>query len=369
MRFLLLEELERNGLIALGRGDIISKEDMAQTPGNYPVYSSSAAENGEFGKYGKYMFDDERITWSIDGGGRLFYRNNHRYSVTNVCGWLKINTDTLTTKYVYYCLYYQWLCMKFDYTYKAHPSVIKKLYKIPLITLDEQSKIVKHLDKIIEIIEKNTSMFVNFNDLIKSRFIEMFGDPVLNTKNYPTQELSSLGYFNRGRSQHRPRNDKILLGGPYPLIQTGDVANADTYINNFAQTYSEEGLKQSKMWRKGTLCITIAANIAKTAILNIDACFPDSIIGFIPHQQVSVLFIHNWFKFFQPILEEQAPSVAQKNLNGTTLGKVRVIVPPIESQMEFENFVRTMDKLKFSVQREIDLYNELFEKKLSEYFG
>lgn len=369
MKLVLLEELENEGFITLGRGDIISKEDIMRTPGDYPVYSSSANENGEFGRYGKYMFEDERVTWSIDGGGRLFYRKKHRYSVTNVCGWLKVNTDALITKYVYYCLHFQWLYKRFDYTYKAHPSVIKKIYEIPLIALDEQNAIVEYLDKINEAVESNTYMLVSFEELIKSRFIEMFGDPVLNAKNYPTRELSSLGYFNRGRSQHRPRNDKKLLGGPYPLIQTGDVANADTYINTFEQTYSELGLKQSKMWNRGTLCITIAANIAKTAILNIDACFPDSIIGFIPNQDVRVLFVHNWFKFFQPILEEQAPSVAQKNLNGTTLGKVRVIVPPIESQMEFENFVKQIEKLKLCIQKEIDLYNELLEKKMNEYFG
>ena len=175
----------------------------------------------------------------------------------------------------------------------------------------------------------------------------MFGDPVINSKKYETQELSALGYFNRGRSQHRPRNDKILLGGPYPLIQTGEVANADTYITSYEQTYSEEGLKQSRMWNKGTLCITIAANIAKTAILGIDACFPDSIIGFIPYDKVTTLFIHNWFKFFQPILEDQAPAAAQKNLNGTTLGKVQVIVPPIKEQIEYETFVKLIDKSKF----------------------
>ena len=177
----------------------------------------------------------------------------------------------------------------------------------------------------------------------------MFGDPVLNTNNYNTQALSSLGYFSRGKSQHRPRNDAKLLGGQYPLIQTGDVANAYTYINCYGQTYNEEGLKQSKLWKKGTLCITIAANIAQTAILNIDACFPDSIIGFIPDEKkANTLFVHNWFKFFQPILEEQAPAAAQKNLNGTTLGKVQVIIPPIELQNEFAGFVKHIDKLKFA---------------------
>ena len=177
----------------------------------------------------------------------------------------------------------------------------------------------------------------------------MFGDPVNNTKSLKLENLENLGMLKRGKSKHRPRNAPELLNGPYPLIQTGDVSNSDTYITKYTSTYSEFGLKQSKLWKKGTLCITIAANIAETAILTFDACFPDSVVGFIPNGQITTLFIHNWFKFLQPILEENAPSVAQKNLNVETLGKVKVIVPPIELQNEFAAFVEQVDKSKFVV--------------------
>ena len=175
----------------------------------------------------------------------------------------------------------------------------------------------------------------------------MFGDPVNNSKSFLLKNLEDLGLLKRGTSKHRPRNAPELLNGPYPLIQTGDVSNSDTYITKFTSTYSELGLKQSKLWNKGTLCITIAANIAETAILTFDACFPDSVVGFIPNNEVITIFIHNWFKFLQPILEENAPAVAQKNLNVETLGKTQVIVPPIELQNEFAEFVQLIDKLKF----------------------
>jgi len=175
----------------------------------------------------------------------------------------------------------------------------------------------------------------------------MFGDPVTNSKELDMKPLEQLGVLKRGTSKHRPRNDVILLNGPYPLIQTGDVSNSDTYINSYTSTYSEEGLKQSKMWNKGTLCITIAANIAQTAILNFDACFPDSVVGFIPNEKVTTLFIHNWFKFLQPILEENAPAVAQKNLNVADLGKTLVIIPSMDMQIQFESFIKQIDKSKF----------------------
>ena len=187
------------------------------------------------------------------------------------------------------------------------------------------------------------------DDLIKARFVEMFGDPVCNPFGLPIKKLSDLGSLERGRSQHRPRNAPELLGGPYPLIQTGDVSTAGLYITEYHSTYSEIGLKQSKMWKAGTLCITIAANIAQTAIMNFDACFPDSVVGFVPNDEINALYIHYWFVFFQKILEEQAPQVAQKNINLKILSDLNVIVPEKKKLKQFEDFVAQIDKSKFRV--------------------
>ena len=143
---------------------------------------------------------------------------------------------------------------------------------------DKQEQIVSTLDKLSGIICSRKAELEELDNLIKARFVELFGDPVSNSKKLPIATLPELGEFGRGVSKHRPRNDSKLLGGDYPLIQTGDVAAAELYITDYSATYSELGLKQSKMWDKGTLCITIAANIAKTAILTFDACFPDSVV-------------------------------------------------------------------------------------------
>ena len=100
-----------------------------------------------------------------------------------------------------------------------------------------------------------------------------------------SRTLDELGYVSRGRSRHRPRDAGHLYGGPYPFVQTGDIKHAGLYLTQYTQTYSETGLEQSRMWPVGTLCITIAANIAETSILGIEACFPDSVIGFIPDRE------------------------------------------------------------------------------------
>lgn len=344
---MLLKELVENKMISLGRGQIISKDEINQFPGDYPVYSSSASETGEFGRYGKYMFDDERITWSIDGGGKMFYRNNHKYSVTNVCGWLKVNTPKLLTKYVYYCLFYQWSFRQFDYQYRAHPRIIKEIYDIPIIDVAKQKVIIETLDKVHDQISNEKESIPFLDSLIKSRFIEMFGNTLDNEYGFELGYLNNLGFLSRGKSKHRPRNDPKLLGGPYPLIQTGDVKQADIYITKYGSTYSLFGLQQSKMWPKGTLCITIAANIAETAILNFDACFPDSVVGFIPNDDVNTIFMRFQIEALKDYLNSKATEVAQKNLNIDKLTKVLFMVPPIELQNEFAAFVEQIDKLEF----------------------
>ena len=182
----------------------------------------------------------------------------------------------------------------------------------------------------------------------QSRFIELFGEPLHNTKHWAQQRLDSLGILERGVSKARPRNASYLMDGPYPLVQTGEVANCDTYITDYLATYSEAGLAQSKLWPSGTLCITIAANIAKTGILTFDACFPDSIVGFIPNQNVDIIYIYYWFKSVQSFLEDLAPSTAQKNINLGILSQMQVILPPLKEQKLFTSFVQQADKSKFN---------------------
>lgn len=196
----------------------------------------------------------------------------------------------------------------------------------------------------------------------------MFGDPEFNPFAFEIKEFSKLGNLARGKSKHRPRNDAALLGGPYPLIQTGDVSNADLYIKKYSSTYSELGLKQSKMWAKGTLCITIAANIAESAILDFDACFPDSVVGFEPNEEFNVLFGKYHLDALKSYLDRQATSVAQKNLNLEKLSSSPFMAPPIELQNEFASFVEQIDKSKFIVQKRINLYKELLDKKMNEFF-
>lgn len=254
----------------------------------------------------------------------------------------------------------------------SYPAVSDKIVRdaqIPAYSYEEQIQIANVLDATANIISKQKQQLQKLDDLIKARFVELFGDPVYNSKRLPIQRLCKLGSLDRGRSQHRPRNDPKLLNGPYPLIQTGEVASAGLYITKYKNTYSELGLRQSKMWSAGTLCITIAANIAQTAILTFDACFPDSVVGFLPNDSINAIYMHYWFGFFQKILEKQAPQVAQKNINLKILSELNVIVPTQEKQEQFAAFVEQIDKSKVAIQKALDEAQLLFDGLMQKYFG
>ncbi len=146
--------------------------------------------------------------------------------------------------------------------------------------------------------------------------------------------LSDIGEINRGRSQHRPRNDISLYeNGTIPFIQTGDVAKASGIILEPKTFYNEKGLSQSKLWKKGTICLTIAANIGDVAVLNFDACFPDSVVGFNGYEKVSdskyVMYTLMWYK---DLLDKLSHSTAQKNINLEILSKIVFPLPPLSEQ-------------------------------------
>lgn len=263
--------------------------------------------------------------------------------------------DHLDRRYLYHflpqALMEIWHATPFATVKHLSVNAIREI-ALPLPPLEEQRRIAAILDKADELRTKRREALDHLDDLGQSIFHAMFGDPIINPMGWPSVALSQLGTLERGQSKHRPRNDPKLLGGPHPLIQTGDVANASGYVRKFSATYSEFGLKQSKKWPAGTLCITIAANIAKTAILKLDACFPDSVVGFVS-DAATTEYVRTWFSFLQKTLEARAPESAQKNINLAILRTIQVPVPPLDMRRRFAERVATVEQLK--IQHETHL--------------
>lgn len=225
---------------------------------------------------------------------------------------------------------------------RARPAQVAQI-EIPLPPLPEQRRIAAILDKADALRSKRREAIAQLDSLAQSIFIEMFGDPIKNPRNWSLKKLGEVGNLDRGVSKHRPRNAPELLGGPYPLIQTGDVANSDGYIRTHTSTYSEFGLKQSKLWPAGTLCITIAANIAKTGVLTFDACFPDSVVGFTANEKSTTEYVRVWLSFLQKMLEDSAPESAQKNINLAILRDLNVPLPDDEYLAAFYRSISALN--------------------------
>jgi type I restriction enzyme, S subunit len=163
-------------------------------------------------------------------------------------------------------------------------------------------------------------------------------------KDWKETKLGNLGEVNRGRSRHRPRYAPHLYGGPYPFIQTGDIKESNGKITSYKQTYNEAGLSQSRLWPAGTMCITIAANIAETAILTFPACFPDSVIGFIPDERkCDIHFIEYTFRFLKRQIQSQASGSVQDNINLETLDNLIFLIPHISEQKAITGILSSLD--------------------------
>ena len=344
----------------------LKQSDVIGISGNYPVYGAT----GKIGYIDTYKQEKPYIAIVKDGAG--IGRANLCDGKSSVIGTLQyiLPKENILPEYLFYVIKHMHL--EKYYSGATIPHIYFKNYKneeFNLDVVDKQETIVNILNACNKLIKLRESQLQKYDELIKARFIELFGDPVSNTRGLPENTLSEMGEFGRGVSKHRPRNDPKLLGGKHPLIQTGDVAAADLYITEYNSTYSDLGLAQSKMWKKGTLCITIAANIAKTAILDFDACFPDSVVGFIANEKTNNVYIHYWFSFFQRILEAQAPESAQKNINLKILSELKVVCPDKDEQDAFAAFVAEVDKSKVAVQKSLDKTQELFDSLMQEYFG
>jgi len=224
-------------------------------------------------------------------------------------------------------------------------------FPIPLPPIPEQKRIVAILDRALADIEQaraNTEKNLNnARDLFESYLQQAFSQ---HGEGWTEKTLKEASLdFGRGKSKHRPRNDPSLYDGKYPFIQTGEIRNCEHFIKRYLKTYNDEGLAQSKLWPKGTICITIAANIAETGILSFDSCFPDSVIGMVVNPDISITrYVEYLLQSFKIILQSKGQGSAQDNINLGTFEKMTFPFPPL---IEQKSIVATLDKLMLSVQQ------------------
>jgi type I restriction enzyme, S subunit len=232
-------------------------------------------------------------------------------------------------------------------------------FDFPLPPLLEQKRIVAILNEAFEGIDRaiaNTEKnLANSRELFESYLNAIFTQKGGEWEKKTLQEISIK--FTRGKSKHRPRGDKKLYGGKYPLIQTGDISNAKHRITTYSQTYNELGLAQSAIWPQGTVCIAIVgANVAETAILDFDACFPDSVIGIVVNNEVADSdYVEYLLQSFKAELKEKGKGTARDNINIGTFANQRFPFPDVKTQ---KIIACQLEELSFETQRLETIYRQ-----------
>jgi type I restriction enzyme, S subunit len=262
-------------------------------------------------------------------------------------------------------------------TFKELSGGKLKEVPIPLPPLHEQQQIVAILDEAFAGLaiaaanaEKNLK---NARELFDSylAFVLSRNDVKWEKRRLP--EVARA--FGRGKSKHRPRNEPKLYGGPYPFIQTGDVSNADHWLTDYVQTYSEFGLAQSRLWPKGTVCIAIVgATVGETAILDFDACFPDSVIGVVVDEAIAdEEYVEYLLQAFKALLKEKGKGTARDNINLGTFESQLFPFPTLREQRLIVDRLNDMSarrrELEDSYNKRLAAISELRQSILQKAFA
>lgn len=367
------------------RKPINSKERNERIAGKsvselFPYYGAT----GQVGYIDDYITDGEYVLLGEDGAPFLSAFAEKAY-IINGKTWVNNHAHILKshTSNKFLCYYLN------SFNFKGYVSGTTRLkltqasmkqIMVPVPPLEDQHRIVtriealfSQLDSGVETLKKTKEQLKVYRQaVLKEAFegaftqhlpiednLEWYEGDIINLPPIPKKwryiYLSKLGELARGKSKHRPRNDaKLFENGKYPFLQTGDIKSANKYVTVYEKMYGDFGLNQSKLWKKGTLCITIAANIAETAFLGLDACFPDSIVGFTANETVLMEYVRYFIEASKIRLWAFAPATAQKNINLKTLEKLVIPYCCINEQKKVVEEIESRLSVCDSIEKTID---------------
>ena len=277
---------------------------------------------------------------------------------------LAFEPERIQSRFLFYCLASPWFierCNLLAYGAKMPrvnwPTQLAQ-FNLPLPPLPEQHRIAAYLDASCTAIDAAVSakrrQLETLDGLRRSiihRAVTQGLNPNLTMKSsgldwasevpghWQVQQIKRACSLVRGQFTHRPRNDPALYEGPYPFIQTGDITAAGKYIRTYSQTLNELGLSASKQFPRGTLVMSIAANIGDVAILDFEACFPDSMIGMIPGHKTHLDFLYYLMRAMRGIMLRSAVQSTQLNLNYVRIGTNFAPFPPRKEQQAIAEYL------------------------------
>lgn len=347
-RHVTIGELEGTGEVALFRGKVISRKDINQTPGDYPVYSSSVHSDGLFGHYGHYMFDEELITWSVDGGGHFFYRPKHRFSVTNVCGYLRIHTKNIDYRFLAFQLQQLHSRLVFDYTLKAHPSVIRGAYTVLLPSTEEQREIAEALGDVDALLVGLDRLIAKKRDLKRAAMQQLLTGatrlPGFRSK-WGAKQIAEFASCTAGGTPSTLVRE--YWGGSIRWMSSGELQRKT--VRDVDGRITEHGLVNSSAKMLPTRCVLVGlAGQGKTrgtvAINLVPLSTNQSIAAIIPNSTfVPEYLYHNLDSRYDELRDLSSGGSGRGGLNLTIIRSIVIPFPSVSEQRDIATVLSDMD--------------------------
>lgn len=234
---------------------------------------------------------------------------------------------------------------------------------------EEQVHRAKILLNLETLIDKRKSQLDKLDELVRARFVELFGDININDKNWDCESLKNLCTIVRGGS---PRPIEQFLGGDIPWIKISDATDGDNiYLNSTKEYIIKEGVKRSRLVKSGSLIFAnCGVSLGFARIITFDGCIHD---GWLAMEDIDLrldkVFLLQSLNQMTEYFREIAPAGTQPNLNTAIMKAYKQVIPPIELQRDFIRFVKEVNKSKFEVQKALDKAQLLFDSLMQKYFG
>ena len=254
-------------------------------------------------------------------------------------------------------------------TFKAVGRKVLEEILVPNISLEKQIKCSKNLEELYLILQSRKMELGKLDELIKSRFVEMFGDININDKKWKYKPLGELCTIVRGGS---PRPIEQFLGGDVPWIKIGDATDGDSiYLSSTKEHIIQEGVKKSRLVKEGSLIFAnCGVSLGFARIITFDGCIHDGWLAMEDiDERLDKVFLLQALNQMTEHFRAIAPAGTQPNLNTTIMKAYKQVIPPIELQREFINFAKQVDKSKVAVQKSLDETQLLFDSLMQKYFG
>lgn len=260
-------------------------------------------------------------------------------------------------KYLYYFLKSQRQKMLADAFGGAQPHINQKYvkdFKIPLPPLDDQIRIAHFLGKVEGLVAQRKQDLQQLDDLLKSVFLEMFGDPVRNEKGWGKRELEAFGKVSTGNTP--PRNEPANYDGDLiEWIKTDNITGDAVFVTPATEHLSEVGAKKARTVTKGALLVACIAgsieSIGRAALTDRTVSFNQQINAIQPGKDVNPLYLYVLFQLSRAYIQSHATKGMKKILTKGEFEKITMIKPPVEVQNQFAVIVERVEGIKSRYQQ------------------